>query len=115
MTIVEFTAIGTLTIAIVVLLLNLGRRSAKWEDPVSANGNPSLGELARMIVEHKRLIDLAGERSSVIESDTAQRFSRAESKIENLRVEIRKDYVLKDICDERVASKERTGDHSRHG
>lgn len=66
MTITEWCAVGTFSIAVVILLLQLGRRSAKWDRETANNGNPSLGELARAAKELSRRMDQAGEKTSTL-------------------------------------------------
>ena len=48
MTLTEICALGALATTIILLLLQLGRRSAGW-DRKNANGRPTLGELERRV------------------------------------------------------------------
>jgi hypothetical protein len=65
MTVTEWCAVGTFAIAAVILLLQLGRKSAGW-DRGGGDGSPTLGELDRQMKELAARMDKAGEQSSVL-------------------------------------------------
>ncbi len=99
MTLTGACAIGALATTIVLLLLQLGRRSAGWDQ---AEVQKQLGELATQVQSFRDI-------------RIADRLSRAESGIGNLRIELYDKFVLTKVCDERSAgtAREHDRDHPR--
>ena len=96
----------------------------KTEDTGIANAR----ELTRLETKHDRelaemkqdLVEARGETQAleaevqkIQQVNFAKRLSESESRLENLRTELRRDYVLKDVCNERTAASSKEHGHDR--